>query len=98
MEDQEVLIEISKLKNNTNALNKRVDELQQITKAFYDLASDVKVMVIEMSYMKKDIKEIKGKVDYHHTEEPNKLMFNIKNVAITGVVSAIVSSVIALIM
>ena len=98
MEDKDVAIKINNLENNVLELNKRVKELHKTTKAFYDLASDVKVMVNEMSYMKQDIKEIKTKVDYHHTEEPNKLIFNIKSVAITGGISAIVSSIIALIM
>ena len=98
MEDREVVIKINNLENNVSELNKRVKELHKTTKAFYELASDVKVMVTEMSYMKQDIKDIKTKVNYHHNEEPNKLIFNVKNTAIIGIVSAIVSSIIALIM
>jgi subtilase family serine protease len=68
-----------------------------ITTAFYDLASDVKVMVNEMTNMKKDIKEIKGNIDEYHKVEPNKLIFNVKTTIITGVISAIVGAILALI-
>ena len=90
--------EIGELKSNVDNAHKRIDDLQVITKAFYDLASDVKVMVSEMSNMKKDIKEIKGNIDEYHKVEPNKLIFNVKSTIITGVVSAIVGAVLALIL
>ena len=89
--------EIGELKSNVANAHKRIDDLQTITKAFYDLASDVKVMVNEMTNMKKDIKEIKGNIDEYHKIEPNKLIFNVKNATIVGVVSAIVGAVLALI-
>lgn len=89
--------EIGELKSNVDNAHKRIDDLQLITKAFYDLASDVKVMVNEMTNMKKDIKEIKGNIDEYHKVEPNKLIFNAKNTVITGVIAAIVGAIIALI-
>lgn len=89
--------EIGELKSDVNNAHKRIDDLQLVTKAFYDLASDVKVMVNEMTNMKKDIKEIKGNIDEYHKVEPNKLIFNAKNTIITGVISAIVGAIIALI-
>jgi uncharacterized coiled-coil DUF342 family protein len=90
--------EIGELKSNVDSAHKRIDDLQVITKAFYDLASDVKVMVNEMTNMKKDIKEIKGNIDEYHKVEPNKLIFNAKNTIITGIISAIIGALIALIL
>ena len=89
--------EIGELKSNVNNAHKRIDDLQLITKAFYDLASDVKVMVNEMTNMKKDIKEIKGNIDEYHKVEPNKLIFNVKNTVITAIAAAIAGAIIALI-
>ena len=40
--------EIGELTNSVKTAHKRIDDLQLVTKAFYDLASDVKVMVNEM--------------------------------------------------
>lgn len=90
--------EIGELKSDVNNAHKRIDDLQMVTKAFYDLASDVKVMVNEMTNMKKDIKEIKGNIDEYHKVEPNKLIFNVKNAVIVGFASAIVGAIIALIL
>lgn len=90
--------EIGELKSNVNNAHKRIDDLQLITKAFYDLASDVKVMVNEMTNMKKDIKEIKGNIDEYHKVEPNKLIFNVKNTIIVTIAAAIVGALIALIL
>ena len=90
--------EIGELKSNVDNAHRRIDDLQMVTKAFYDLASDVKVMVNEMTNMKKDIKEIKGNIDEYHKVEPNKLIFNVKNAIIVGFASAIVGAIITLIL
>ena len=90
--------EIGELTNSIKTAHKRIDDLQVVTKAFYDLASDVKVMVNEMTNMKKDINDIKGNIDEYHKVEPNKLIFNVKNTVVTGVVAAIVGALIALIL
>ena len=89
--------ELGELKSSVSSAHKRLDDLQMITTAFYDLASDVKVMVNEMTNMKKDIIDIKGNIDEYHKVEPNKLIFNVKTTIITGVVSAIVGAILALI-
>ena len=97
----QVLLDIEKqigeLWGSTKSAHKRIDELQLVTQAFYDLASDVKVMVNEMANMKKDINVIKDNIDEYHKVEPNKLIFNVKSTIITGVVSAIVGAILALI-
>lgn len=89
--------EIGELNSSVKSAHKRIDDLQLVTKAFYDLASDVKVMVNEMTNMKKDISEIKGNMDEYHHKEPNKLWFNVKNAILTGIVAAIVGGIMALI-
>jgi uncharacterized protein YydD (DUF2326 family) len=90
--------ELSEVHASTKQAHKRIDELQLVTKAFYDLASDVKVMVNEMSNMKKDITAIKSNIEEYHHKEPNKLMFNVKNTIITGVIGAIVGVLMALVL
>ena len=79
-------------KSNT----KRIDELQLITKAFYDLAGDVKVIAEQMSNMKEDISDIKIKVD-EKASENNKIAFNLKSAIINGIVMIIIGEIMALI-
>lgn len=79
-------------KSNT----KRIDELQLITEAFYDLAGDVKVIAEQMSNMKEDISDIKIKVD-EKTSENNKIAFNLKSAIINGIVMIIIGAIMALI-
>lgn len=93
---QEIALKIVKVEDSVKSAHKRIDELHNITKAFYELAADVKVMVNEMTNMKSDISDIRKKVDAHE-DEPNKLMFNIKNTIITGIVAAVVGAIIALV-
>lgn len=90
--------EIGEIHESTKSAHRRIDELQLVTKAFYDLASDVKVMVNEMTNMKKDISDIKSNIDEYHHQEPNKLIFNAKNAALVGIVSAIIGAVIGVIL
>lgn len=97
MNNDDLQIRLTTVEQSTKSAHKRIDELQVITKAFYELAADVKVMVSEMANMKKDINDIKTKVDAEENE-PNKLLFNIKNAVLTGLVGAIVGSIVALIM
>ena len=89
--------ELGEVHESTKSAHRRIDELQMVTKAFYDLASDVKVMVNEMTNMKKDISDIKSNMDEYHHKEPNKLLFNAKNAIVVGIISAILGAVLALI-
>lgn len=97
MKNEELHEVIAKQGESIKNAHKRIDELQVVIKAFYELAADVKVMVNEMTNMKADINDIKLKVDAHDNES-NKLIFNVKNAIITGVVAAIVTAIIALIL
>ena len=58
----EIEKELGEITGSVKSAHKRIDELQLVTKAFYDLASDVKVMVNEMTNMKKDIAGIKDNI------------------------------------
>lgn len=89
--------QIGELWGSTKSAHKRLDELQLVTQAFYDLASDVKVMVGEMSGMKNDISEIKKNIDKYHTTEPNRLIFNVKNAVIVTIATAFITGILALI-
>ena len=93
----DLIIKVARVEDSCKSAHKRIDELQTITKAFYDLASDVKVMVSEMSTMKSDITAIKEDINTYHTQEPGKLIFNIKNAVLVGVVGALVAALISLI-
>lgn len=91
-------LSIGEINSSVKSAHKRIDDLQTITKAFYDLASDVKVMVNEMTNMKKDITDIKTNMDNYHRVEPDKLMFNVKNTIVTGIIAAIVTAIITLVL
>lgn len=97
VEQDETSIQLATLEASTKSAHKRIDELQVVIKAFYELAADVKVMASELVNMKSDISDIKIKVDQHENE-PGKLIFNVKNTVITGVVAAVVGAIIALIL
>lgn len=98
MTKQEDIIEkLARLEENNKSTNQRIEELQKITKAFYDLASDVKIIANELVSMKQDICSIKSDID-EKNNEPNKMLFNVKNSVLTGVIMAIVSAVMVLIL
>lgn len=94
----EIKQELGEVSSSARSAHKRIDELQLVTKAFYDLASDVKVMVNEMTNMKKDINDIKGNIKEYHQSEPNKLIFNAKNAIITGVIGVLLGAILALVL
>lgn len=97
MDRDDILVQLTNVKNSTENAHKRIDELQIVVNAFYNLAADVKVMANELVNMKTDISDIKQKVD-NDNEEPKKLLFNVKSTAIVGVVSALIGSLMALIL
>lgn len=97
MDRDDILVQLTNVKNSTENAHKRIDELQVVVNAFYNLAADVKVMANELVNMKTDISDIKQKVDSNE-EEPKKLLFNAKSTAIVGIVSALVGSLMALIL
>ena len=96
MEDK--LVKLGELEASVKSAHKRLDELQLVTQAFYDLASDVKVLVSEMTIMKTDIVDIKNNIEEYHHTAPNKLIFNVKNGVIVALATGLVGSVIALIL
>ena len=94
----EIEKEIGEIKSSDKSAHKRIDSLEKIVNVVYDLASNVKVMVNEMSNMKTDISDIKDNMEEYHHKEPNKLIFNIKNAIATGIAVALVGGLMALIM
>ncbi len=46
---EEIIEKLARLEENNKSTNQRIEELQKITKAFYDLASDAKVEVARWS-------------------------------------------------
>lgn len=92
-EDLKILYDTeARSKSNT----KRIDELSLVTKAFYDLASDVKVMANELVNMKGDICDIKENIE-EKNREPNKLMFSLKSSLLNGIFMIVIGAVMALI-
>lgn len=107
--DNKELIDLGEVISSLKSAHKRIDELQLVTKAFYELASDVKVMVSEMANMKtdiseiktnmkKDISDIKSNIDEYHRVEPNKLIFNVKNAIIVGIFTTLLGAIFVLIL
>lgn len=98
MTKQEDIIEkMARLEECNKSTNQRIEELQKITTAFYNLASDVKVIANELVSMKQDICSIKQDID-EKNNEPNILWFNAKSTVITGVIMALVSAFMVLIL
>lgn len=95
-ESNDLSVHLASIEASTKSAHKRIDELQVVIKAFYELAADVKVMVNEMTNMKADINDIKIKVNVQENE-PNKLLFNVKSSIITAIIGSIVGAIIALI-
>ena len=96
--NKDLSVEVAKLDSSVKSAHKRIDELQVVIKAFYELAGDVKAMATELITMRQDINDIKSDVDEYHKTEPNKLIFNAKNSVITTIVGALVGALIALIL
>lgn len=96
MDREDILVQLTNVKNSTENAHKRIDELQIVINAFYNLAADVKVMANELVNMKTDISDIKQELNSNN-EEPKKLIFNAKNALLVGVIGALVGSIMALI-
>lgn len=96
-QNDEMIEKITEALESTRSAHKRIDELQLVIKAFYDLASDVKVMANELVNMKCDITSIKNDINKKN-DEPSKLMFNMKSTVLNGVVMIIISAVMAIIL
>lgn len=97
MDREDILVQLTNVKNSTENAHRRIDELQIVINAFYDLAADVKVMANELVNMKTDISDIKQELNASN-EEPKKLLFNAKNAALVGIVGALIGAMMALIL
>ena len=93
----ELAEKVARVDESTKSAHKRIDETQDVIKAFYSMAGDVKVLAEQLINMKDDMNYLKLKVN-ERNEEPAKLMFNLKSCVINGVVMALVSAVMILIL
>lgn len=89
--------EIGALHESTKSAHKRIDNLESVVKIIYELATSVKVMAEKMNNMNSDISQIKSNMEEYHHKEPNKLLFNIKNTIIVGIVGVLIGAFMALI-
>jgi predicted nucleic acid-binding Zn-ribbon protein len=94
--NEDLAVEIAKVNESAKSAHKRIDEMQDVIKAFYSLAGDVKVLAEQLVNMKEDVNYVKDKVDQKN-DEPNKLIFSLKQTIINGIVMIIISATMALI-
>jgi hypothetical protein len=74
-----------------------LNELKEVVNETRKIANSVEIMAKEMVHMNAKIDKIDSKVEMHHTDNPNKLIFNIKNAIIVGIATAILTAIMALI-
>ena len=90
--------EIGEINTSVKSAHKRIDELQSVTKAFYELTATVKVMANEMIAMKSDVSDIKLTMENYHVNQPNKLIMNVKTSIITTICGAIIGAIMTFIL
>lgn len=98
MENKDIEVKVAKLEQRVETLEHEQKEMKDIVNDTRKIASSVEVMANEMKHMNEKIDDINSKVEHHHTDKPNQLMFDIKKAITTGIVGAIVGAVIALIL
>lgn len=91
--------EIGEIKIQLKSTNKRVDNIEKVTESIHEMATSVGVMANEMAHMKDDISNINKNINiYHNNNDEKKLIFNAKNAVIVGVIGALVTAFMALIL
>lgn len=90
--------ELGEVHESTKSAHRRIDSLEKVVNVVYELSTSVKVMAEKMDHMNDNISGMKKDIDEYHHKEPNKLIFNVKNAIIVGVVSAIIGAILALIL
>ena len=87
------------LENQQEVTGKRVENIEKVTEAIHKMATNVGVMANEMVHIKDDISNINENINkYHNNNDEKKLIFNAKNAVIVGVVGALVTAFMALIL
>lgn len=89
--------ELGELSGSVKSAHKRIDNLEPVVKIIYELATSVKVMAEKMNNMNSDISQIKSNMEEYHHKQPNKILFNVKNTIIVGIVGALIGAFMALI-
>lgn len=96
METSDIIRDITAVKESTKSAHKRIDELQDVVKAVYSLASDVKVLAEQLINMKEDINEVKIKIA-KRDEEPRTMYNSFKQTIFNGITMIIIGAIMALI-
>lgn len=89
--------EIGELNGSVKSAHKRIDSLEPVVQTIYKLATSLEVMAEKMDNMNGDISQIKINMEEYHHKEPKQLLFNIKNAIAIGIVSALIGSLMTLI-
>lgn len=96
MEDIET--RVTRLEDKVKNIEKEQSDIKEVVKETRKMANSIEIMALEMTHVKDDVKDIKKTVELHHTDNPNKFIFNIKNAILIGIATAIVTSIITLIL
>lgn len=95
----EINTRLSILESQQEVTEKRVDNIEKVTEAIHEMATNVGVMANEMVHMKDDISNINKNINkYHNDEDAKKLVFNAKNAIVIGIIGALVTAFMALIL
>lgn len=89
--------EIGELNGSVKSAHKRIDNLEPVVQTIYKLATSVEVMAEKMNNMDGTIVQIQSNIEEYHHKEPNKMIFNVKNAIVVGIVSALIGAMIGLI-
>ncbi len=95
---EDINIKVARLEKDIENLKAEQKEMKKSIVYINKLASSVEVLVNEMKHMNEKIDNINSKVELHHTEEPNKLIYKTKEVIVAAVVSAVVGAIITIIL
>lgn len=85
------------IEKNKNT-EKRVDKLEKIVDVVYELSSNVKILAEKMDNTNTNITKMKSDMEEYHQKEPNKIIFNVKNAILTGVVGALIGALMMLVL
>lgn len=96
MEDIET--RVTRLEDRVDHIEKEQSDIKEVVKETRKMANSIEIIALEMTHVKDDVKDIKKTVEHHHTENPNKFIFNIKNAILIGIATAILTAILTLIL
>lgn len=89
---------VTRLEDKVKNIEKEQSDIKEVVKETRKMANSIEIMALEMTHVKDDVKDIKKTVELHHTDNPNKFIFNIKNAILIGIATAILATLLALIL